>query len=111
MKEIEKNSQDFQKIVIKPKPTVGLVQVELAKYNREFYSLEELTARKKPPGVDVTCLEVSLCFLNYFLYNANGIQKYLVDEEFERVFGMNKEKFYAIPVWKRVTLRKDKDLY
>jgi len=68
--------------------------VELAKYNREFYSYEEISARKKPPGVDVTCLE-----------------KYLVDEEFVRIFGMTKDKFYLIPVWKRVTLRKEKLLY
>jgi len=73
---------------------VVLVQAELERYTKKFYTFEELTARKKPPGVDVTALE-----------------KYLTDEEFLRIFETTKEAFNALPSWKRVTMRKNKQLY
>jgi len=73
---------------------VELVKNELEKYNKQFFTYEELIAKKKPPGVDVTALE-----------------KYLPDDEFEKRFEMTKAAFYAIPHWKRTTLRKKLLLY
>jgi len=70
------------------------VQAELEKYTKKFYTFEELTAKKKPPGVEVTTLE-----------------KYLTDEDFLKIFEITKEAFYALPSWKRVTLRKKTLLY
>jgi len=73
---------------------VELVKNTLDKYNQEFYTIEELTAKKKPPGVDVTALE-----------------KYLTDEDFQKTFSTTKVAFYALPAWKRLTLRKNTKLY
>jgi len=80
-------------VVAKP-PEEILVKNELEKYNKKFFTFEELTAKKKPLGVDVTVLE-----------------KYLTDEDFEKLFEMTKPAYYAIPSWKRVTLRKNKGLF
>jgi hypothetical protein len=36
---------------------------------------------------------------------------YLSDEEFERVFKMNKEEFYQLKEWKRKNLKKETNLF
>lgn len=87
---IEKKEEEEKPKVVK----VELVTTELEKYKKQFYTYEELIAKKKPPGVDVTVLE-----------------KYLPDDDFEKRFEMTKEAFYALPNWKRITLRKKTQLY
>jgi len=65
-----------------------LVSDKLKEYDRE-YTWEELTAKKKPKGLDNKHLE-----------------KYLPDSVFEEKFGMTKEKFWGMPSWKRTTIKK-----
>jgi len=78
----------------KPGTKLVLVQHELEKYKRQIFTFEELTAKQKPPGVDSVHLE-----------------KYLSDEDFQRLFAMSRESYNSTPVWKRVTLKKSKGLY
>jgi len=40
-----------------------------------------------------------------------NIEKYLSDEEFERVFKMNRDEFYKMPGWKRTNLKKSLSLF
>lgn len=35
----------------------------------------------------------------------------MTDEEFERIFGMNKEEFENLSDWKRIELKKQKQLF
>jgi len=81
-------------VVAQLQEKLDLVKTELEKYNRQAYTFAELTAKKKPPGIDVTSLE-----------------KYLSDEEFQQVLGLTRPEYTALPVWKRVTLKKNKKLY
>jgi len=62
-------------------------------YNRN-YSFDELIQKPPPRGLDKTKLE-----------------KYLPDEEFEKRFEMNKDKFYEMPAWKQNNKRKEVGLY
>jgi hypothetical protein len=39
------------------------------------------------------------------------LQTYLVDNEFETVFGMTKEEFYEQPRWKQELQKKKADLF
>lgn len=39
------------------------------------------------------------------------LQTYLVDSEFETVFGMTKEEFYEQPRWKQELQKKKADLF
>jgi hypothetical protein len=38
-------------------------------------------------------------------------EEYLAEEEFESVFGMDKEDFRAMPPWKRINAKKSKGLF
>lgn len=44
-------------------------------------------------------------------YDANHLEAYLADSEFQEVFGMTKSDFYAIPAWKRGDVLKKVDLF
>ncbi|XP_041362840.1 advillin-like [Gigantopelta aegis] len=72
---------------------VTSVQEELSYYNKT-YSYEELRQKLPPKGVDATCKE-----------------KYLSDEEFEKVFNMTKSEFYKKPKWKQIQMRKKTGLF
>ncbi len=57
-----------------------------------YYPMEVLLVRDAellPSGVDSTCKE-----------------KYLVDQDFSRLFGMTREAFNALPKWKRDNAKK-----
>jgi len=58
------------------------------------YSYDELKRKFPPEGVDVTKREA-----------------YLTDEDFETVFGISKEQFYALPTWKRNDRKKAVQLF
>eukprot|EP01126_Amoeba_proteus_P049270 TRINITY_DN5750_c0_g1_i2.p1 TRINITY_DN5750_c0_g1~~TRINITY_DN5750_c0_g1_i2.p1 ORF type:complete len:1043 (+),score=243.74 TRINITY_DN5750_c0_g1_i2:209-3337(+) len=63
-------------------------------YIRTVYSIEELSSKTLPKGVDPTNKE-----------------KYLSDEDFESLFGMSKEEYEKRPAWKRETIKKQAGLY
>jgi len=69
------------------------VRKELEKYNTK-YSYEDLVAKKFPPGIDTTKLET-----------------YLMDDEFEQVFGMDRTEFSKLPLWKQQKLKREKSLF
>jgi hypothetical protein len=60
------------------------VKQELKKYDIKEFSYEVLRKKPLPVGVDPTLLET-----------------YLSDAEFQKVFGMNKSAFQALPKWKQ----------
>uniref|UniRef100_H2ZGP9 HP domain-containing protein n=1 Tax=Ciona savignyi TaxID=51511 RepID=H2ZGP9_CIOSA len=74
----------------KPKPVAEV----LGSLSRLTYSLEELRAPSLPEGVD-----------------PNHLETYLSTEDFEKLFQITKEEFYAMPPWKQHNLRKEKDLF
>jgi len=39
------------------------------------------------------------------------LQKYLSDEEFYQIFGMQKQDFHSMPKWKQFELKKVKKLF
>ncbi|PRP85729.1 heat shock 70 kDa protein-like [Planoprotostelium fungivorum] len=51
---------------------------------KEFYSLEELQRKPSPTGTDL-----------------NNLEMYLSEEEFEKVFGMKKEEWKKMPLFRR----------
>jgi len=61
---------------------------------KSSYTFAELTANPKPKGIDVGSLE-----------------KYLVDDEFVKVLGVNRAAFDALPAWKKTELKKQKKLF
>jgi hypothetical protein len=72
---------------------------EFIELNNRRYSLAELKAaakdkRKAPKGVDV-----------------NRLEFYLTDAEFEKVFGMNKAAYEAMPKWKAISAKKAAELF
>ena len=58
------------------------------------YSYDSLVSRTAPVGIDHSRLESYLC-----------------DDEFCDVFGMTKDVFYALPLWKQQKLKKERKLY
>ncbi|XP_075678014.1 uncharacterized protein LOC113790626 isoform X2 [Dermatophagoides pteronyssinus] len=62
--------------------------------NQSTYSYEELKRRPLPEGINILCLE-----------------SYLDDEEFEKVFSMNREEFCSLPTWKQKLIKQEKELF
>uniref|UniRef100_A0A914XXZ0 HP domain-containing protein n=1 Tax=Panagrolaimus superbus TaxID=310955 RepID=A0A914XXZ0_9BILA len=60
----------------------------------KFRSLEEVRDRKLPNGCDTKRLE-----------------KFLNDEDFSKVFKMERDAFYSLPKWKQTTLKKEANLF
>ncbi|CAG0916087.1 unnamed protein product [Notodromas monacha] len=61
---------------------------------KEFYLTEELRTHPLPPGV-----------------NPKLIEQYLSPDDFQNLFGMEKEDFNTLPEWKRVALKKEKHFF
>ena len=70
------------------------VEDELMKYERTRFSLDTLKQRPLPEGVDPARLET-----------------YLSDEEFKKVFKMDKEQFSKLPAWKQTKNKKEVGLF
>ena len=66
----------------------------LLKERTRFRPLEDVRDRKLPRGCDTKNLE-----------------KYLIDDDFTKVFKMERNAFYALPKWKQTTLKKDARLF
>ena len=78
----------LQEFIPQSEGKLELVEDLLKKYTRE-YSWAELTAKDKPKGLDNTQLE-----------------SYLSDAEFKDHFGMTKDEFWKMPVWKQTQKKK-----
>ncbi|XP_072312819.1 supervillin [Eucyclogobius newberryi] len=76
------------------KNKVILVKEALAKLSKEQFSIEELTRKPLPEGVDPLRLEL-----------------YLSDEDFKTLLGMSRVEFNALPNWKQKNLKKSKNLF
>ena len=61
---------------------------------KDSYPYAELIASPKPKGVDT-----------------NALEKYLTEAEFQQVLGMTRDKFEALPGWKKSDLKKQKKLF
>ena len=70
------------------------IEDELLKYERTRFSLDILKERPLPKGVDPARLET-----------------YLSDEEFKKVFKMDKELFSKLPAWKQTKNKKEVGLF
>ncbi|XP_072522857.1 supervillin [Salminus brasiliensis] len=73
---------------------VILVEDALSKLSKNQYSIEELTSKPLPEGVDPLHLEL-----------------YLSDQDFQDVLQMTREEFSALPNWKQLNLKKSKGLF
>ena len=67
---------------------------ELLKYERTRFSLNVLKQRPLPEGVDPARLET-----------------YLGDEEFKKIFKVDKEQFATLPLWKQTKAKKEVGLF
>ncbi|XP_028285966.1 supervillin-like [Parambassis ranga] len=76
------------------KTKVVLVQEALSKLSKEQYSIEELTRKPPPEGVDPLRLE-----------------DYLSDQDFKTLLEMSRVEFNALPNWKQKNLKKSKGLF
>ncbi|XP_053269432.1 supervillin isoform X2 [Pleuronectes platessa] len=76
------------------KNKVVLVKEALSRLSKEQYSIEELTGKPLPEGVDPLRLEV-----------------YLSDEDFKTLLEMSRVEFNALPNWKQKNLKKSKGLF
>ncbi|XP_023254351.1 supervillin-like [Seriola lalandi dorsalis] len=76
------------------KNKVILVKEALSKLSKQQYSIEELTRKPLPEGVDPLRLE-----------------DYLSDEDFKTFLEMNRVEFNAMPNWKQKNLKKSKGLF
>ncbi|XP_037547361.1 supervillin [Nematolebias whitei] len=76
------------------KNKVVLVKDALSKLSKQQYSIEELTRKPLPEGVDPLRLE-----------------DYLSDEDFKTLFEMSRVEFNALPNWKQQNLKKSKGLF
>uniref|UniRef100_A0A3Q2PQ28 Supervillin d n=1 Tax=Fundulus heteroclitus TaxID=8078 RepID=A0A3Q2PQ28_FUNHE len=76
------------------KSKVILVKDALSKLSKEQYSIEELTRKPLPEGVDPLRLE-----------------DYLSDQDFKTLFEMSRVEFNAMPNWKQKNLKKSKGLF
>ncbi|XP_067225073.1 supervillin isoform X1 [Chanodichthys erythropterus] len=73
---------------------VILVKDALSKLSRQQYTVEELTSKPLPEGVDPLHLEC-----------------YLSDEDFQSVLEMTRDEFNTMPNWKQLNLKKSKGLF
>ncbi|XP_063955085.1 supervillin-like isoform X1 [Lytechinus pictus] len=71
-----------------------LVKDVLAKLTKATYTMEEISKRPLPEGVDPLKLET-----------------YLSDQEFKSVLSMTKDEFYKLPMWKQKNLKKNNALF
>uniref|UniRef100_A0A1A7YXZ0 HP domain-containing protein n=1 Tax=Iconisemion striatum TaxID=60296 RepID=A0A1A7YXZ0_9TELE len=71
-----------------------LVKDVLSKLSKQQYSIEELTRKPLPEGVDPQRLE-----------------EYLSDEDFKTLFDMSRVEFNAMANWKQQNLKKSKGLF
>uniref|UniRef100_A0A668ADF5 Supervillin d n=1 Tax=Myripristis murdjan TaxID=586833 RepID=A0A668ADF5_9TELE len=76
------------------KNKVTLVKEALSKLSKQQYSIEELTRKPLPDGVDPLRLE-----------------DYLSDQDFKRLLEMSRVEFNALPNWKQKNLKKSKGLF
>ncbi|XP_041829593.1 supervillin [Melanotaenia boesemani] len=76
------------------KNKVVMVKEALSKLSKEQYSIEELTRKPLPEGVDPLRLE-----------------DYLSDQDFKTFFEMSRVEFNALPNWKQKNLKKSKGLF
>uniref|UniRef100_A0A914DHI3 HP domain-containing protein n=1 Tax=Acrobeloides nanus TaxID=290746 RepID=A0A914DHI3_9BILA len=60
----------------------------------KFRSIDEVRARNLPKGCDLKSLE-----------------QYLNDEDFRKVFKMERKEFYKLPRWKQISLKKEMNLF
>ncbi|TMS22115.1 Supervillin [Larimichthys crocea] len=77
-----------------PKSKVMLVKEALSKLSKQQYSIEELTRKPLPEGVDPLRLE-----------------DYLSDQDFKTLLEMSRVEFNALPNWKQKNLKKSKGLF
>ncbi|CAJ1081059.1 supervillin isoform X1 [Xyrichtys novacula] len=77
-----------------PKNKVILVKEALSKLSKQQYSIEELTRKPLPEGVDPLRLE-----------------DYLSDQDFKTLLEMSRTEFNALPNWKQKNLKKSKGLF
>uniref|UniRef100_A0A8C4NMM1 Supervillin d n=1 Tax=Dicentrarchus labrax TaxID=13489 RepID=A0A8C4NMM1_DICLA len=77
-----------------PDLKVMLVKEELSKLSKQQYSIEELTRKPLPEGVDPLRLE-----------------DYLSDQDFKTLLEMSRVEFNALPNWKQKNLKKSKGLF
>uniref|UniRef100_A0A8C1CTN1 Supervillin d n=1 Tax=Cyprinus carpio carpio TaxID=630221 RepID=A0A8C1CTN1_CYPCA len=73
---------------------VILVKDALSKLSRQQYTIEELTSKPLPEGVDPLHLEC-----------------YLSDKDFQSVLEMTRDEFNALPNWKQLNLKKGKGFF
>uniref|UniRef100_A0A7N6ADG8 HP domain-containing protein n=1 Tax=Anabas testudineus TaxID=64144 RepID=A0A7N6ADG8_ANATE len=73
---------------------VILVKEALSKLSKQQYSIEELTRKPPPEGVDPQRLEDYLC-----------------DQDFKTLLEMSRVEFSALPNWKQKNLKKSKGLF
>ncbi|KAM6951181.1 supervillin-like [Aplochiton taeniatus] len=73
---------------------VTLVKDVLSRLSKQQYSVEELTGKPLPEGVDPLRLEI-----------------YLSDQDFKSVLEMSRVEFNALPNWKQKNLKKSKGLF
>ncbi|CAG5906504.1 unnamed protein product [Menidia menidia] len=73
---------------------VVLVKEALSKLSKEQYTIEELTGKPLPEGVDPLRLE-----------------DYLSDQDFKKLLEMSRVEFNALPNWKQKNLKKSKGLF
>lgn len=110
----------------------------LAQLERDNYPYAELSDGKCPVGVDPCSKEVGILFclavfyplitpqlseylkLIKFLKTLNAVynmiksqtfQNYLDEDEFFRVFGMDRSKFQNLAKWRKINLKKEKKLF
>ncbi|KAK5905962.1 hypothetical protein CgunFtcFv8_001867 [Champsocephalus gunnari] len=77
-----------------PKNKVMLVKEALSRLSKQQYSIEELTGKQLPEGVDPLRLE-----------------DYLSDQDFKTLLEMSRVEFNALPNWKQKNLKKSKGLF
>lgn len=80
--------------VERSKNKVMLVKEALSKLSKQQYSIEELTRKPPPEGVDPLRLE-----------------DYLSDQDFKTLLEMSRVEFNALPNWKQKNLKKSKGLF
>jgi hypothetical protein len=73
---------------------VASVQEAVATLSQGTYSYQQLTSGSLPEGVDATKKE-----------------QYLSEDEFQKVFGISKAAFNALPAWKAKPLKQKANLY
>uniref|UniRef100_A0A3B5LGM4 Supervillin d n=1 Tax=Xiphophorus couchianus TaxID=32473 RepID=A0A3B5LGM4_9TELE len=76
------------------KSKVILVKEALSKLSKQQYSIEELSSKPLPEGVDPLRLE-----------------DYLSDQDFKTLFEMSRFEFNSLPNWKQQNLKKSKGLF